>query len=286
MQILFVGSGGMVGRQTCAGVFSRKNLERFCAPHPTSFRQACNAPMPQARIVAASLHWRNRMLPVTVVSATRHQEADFFTQAALGRSLRTYAAFGVKSRVFFENRRGLGACYNEAIAEIDNEEEILVFMHDDVVLADFFWVDKLLQGFKSFDVLGLAGNRRRVARQPGWAFIDDKFTWDDRKNLSGIVGHGDGFPCALNVYGDVLQPLKLLDGVLLAVRKNTLTRTGVKFDEQFTFHFYDMDICRQFEANNVSMATVPLGAIHASGGAFGDQAWRDGYETYLRKWRD
>jgi hypothetical protein len=226
------------------------------------------------------------MPQITIVSATRHNPTDFFEQSALGRSLRTYAAFGVKSMVFFENSRGLGACYNEAVAAIENDDEIIVFVHDDVTLADFFWVDKLLFGFQKFEVLGLAGNRRRVARQPAWAFIDDKFTWDDQANLSGIVGHGDGFPCALSVYGDVMQPLKLLDGVLLAVRKKTLARNAIRFDEQFKFHFYDMDICRQFEEKNISMGTVPLGVIHASGGAFGGADWREGYQTYLEKWRE
>ncbi len=226
------------------------------------------------------------MLPITIVSATRCNSADFFEKTSLGRSLRTYAAFGVKAKIFFENKRGLGACYNEAVTQIDNEDEIIVFVHDDVTLADFFWVDKLLFGFSKFDVLGLAGNKRRVARQPAWAFVDDRFTWDDRSNLSGIVGHGEGFPCNVNVYGDVMQPLKLLDGLLLAMKKKTLTDNGVKFDEQFKFHFYDMDICRQFETKNVSMGTVPLGVIHSSGGAFGGPEWRAGYETYLEKWRD
>ena len=226
------------------------------------------------------------MPPVTVISATRFNQADFFAQSALGRSLQTYASFGVKADIFFENKRGLGACYNEAAARIDNEEEILVFVHDDVTLADFFWIDKLMFGFTKFEVIGLAGNKRRVARQPAWAFVDEKLNWDDRSNLSGIVGHGQGFPCALSVYGDVMQPLKLMDGVLLAMKKKTLTQNGVKFDEQFKFHFYDMDICRQFEEKNVSMGAAPLGIIHASGGAFGGPEWREGYETYLEKWRD
>lgn len=226
------------------------------------------------------------MPPVTVVSATRHNQKDFLERSALGRSLRTYAAFGVKAQIFFQNGRGLGACYNQAIDETANEEEILVFVHDDVTIADFFWVDKLTLGLGKFDVVGLAGNKRRVARQPAWAFIDDRFTWDDRSNLSGIVGHGDGFPCAIDVFGDVMQPLKLMDGVLLAMRKRTLTRNGVRFDEQFRFHFYDMDICRQFEEKNVSMGAAPLGIIHASGGAFGSAEWRAGYETYLQKWCD
>lgn len=226
------------------------------------------------------------MLPVTIVSATRHSQTDFFQQAALGRCLLTYAAFGVKSVIFFENRRGLGVCYNEAIDKAETDEEILVFVHDDVTIADFFWVDKLLLGLSKFDVIGLAGNRRRVARQPAWAFVDDKFTWDDRANLSGIVGHGDSFPCNIDVYGDVFQPLKLMDGVLLAAKKKTFVKNGVRFDEQFKFHFYDMDICRQFDEKNVTMAAAPMGVIHRSGGAFGGPEWRAGYETYLEKWRD
>ncbi len=227
------------------------------------------------------------MLPVTIVSATRFNEQDFREKSALGRSLtQTYAVFNLKRKIFYENSRGLGACYNEAIDTAENEEEILVFVHDDVFLADFFWLDKLVYGFTQFDVLGLAGNKRRVSGQPAWAFIDDRFTWDDFANLSGVVGHGKGFPCELSIYGPTMQKLKLLDGVLLAVRKKTLTRNDIRFDEQFRFHFYDMDICRQFEAKNVSMGAIPLGVIHASGGAFGGPDWRDGYRTYLEKWRD
>ncbi|MBB4199351.1 hypothetical protein CCR94_05835 [Rhodoblastus sphagnicola] len=226
------------------------------------------------------------MLPVTIVSATRYNQASFFQNSALGRCLQTYAAFGVKSRLFFENKRGLGVCYNEAIAETIDEEEILVFVHDDVMIADFFWVDKLMLGLSKFDVIGLAGNKRRVARQPAWAFVDENWTWDDRANLSGIVGHGEGFPCNLDVYGDVFQPLKLLDGVLLAAKKKTFSRNGVRFDEQFKFHFYDMDICRQFEERNLSMAAAPMGVIHRSGGGFGGEEWRAGYQSYLEKWRD
>jgi hypothetical protein len=226
------------------------------------------------------------MLPVTIVSATRCNQADFFLHTALGRCLLTYAAFGVKAKIFFENARGLGACYNEVIDRTENEEEILVFMHDDVTIADFFWIDKLMLALSQFDVIGLAGNKRRVPRQPAWAFVDDRFTWDDRANLSGIVGHGDGFPCALDVYGDVLQPLKLMDGVLLAAKKATFTKSGVRFDEQFRFHFYDMDICRQFEEKNLTMAAAPMGVIHRSTGGFGGPDWRACYESYLQKWRD
>jgi GT2 family glycosyltransferase len=229
------------------------------------------------------------MLPLTVVSATRHDEKDFLERCALGRSLRTYAAFGVKARIFFENTRGLAACYNQAIDETASEDEILVFVHDDVTIADFFWVDKLTLGLSRFDAVGLAGNKRRVVRQPAWHFREisnGQFVWDDREHLSGIVGHGEGFPCAISVYGEVMLPLKLMDGVLLATRRQTFTRNGIRFDERFKFHLYDMDICRQLEEKNLSMGATPLGIIHASVAGFGGPDWQARYRTYLEKWRD
>lgn len=227
------------------------------------------------------------MLPITVVAATRLSQSDFNQHSALGRSMTlTYPMLQVKLMIFCNNSDGLGACYNEAIAKIENDDEIIVLVHDDVLLADFFWIDKILNGLKVFDVVGVAGNRRRVPRQPGWAFIDDKFTWDHKSNLSGIVGHGDGFPCNLSVYGEIMKNCKLLDGVFIATKKKVFRENDIKFDEKFKFHFYDMDVCRQFEQKNVSMGTIPLGLIHASGGGFGGPEWRASYDAYLAKWKD
>lgn len=226
------------------------------------------------------------MLPITIVSATRCGQGDFSHATPLGRCLQTYSALGVKAKIFFGNTRGLGVCYNEAIEQTESEEEVLVFAHEGVSIVDFFWVDKLMLGLSQFDVIGLAGNKRRVPRQPAWSFVDDAFTWDDRANLSGIVAHGDGFPCCLNVYGDVFQPLKLMDGLLLATRKKTFTRSGARFDQRFDFHFHDMDICRQFEQRNVTMAAAPMGVMHSGNGGLGGPEWRASYTRYLDKWQD
>jgi GT2 family glycosyltransferase len=78
--------------------------------------------------------------------------------------------------------------------------------------------------------------------------------------------------------------VKLLDGLLLAADSATLIGNGLRFDEQFAFHFYDMDFCRQAELKGLRMGTWPLSVVHESGGAFGSQGWRDGYERYLRKY--
>lgn len=227
------------------------------------------------------------MLSITVVSATRYDKDDFYRQSALGRSLsQTYQNFPVKRKIYFNNVKPLPICYNDAITSALASEEILVFVHDDVFIIDFFWIDKLMWGFQNFDVLGLAGNKRRVPRQPSWAFIDDKLAWDQPSNLSGMVGHGQQFPCQLSVYGQTGQPCKLLDGVLLATKKSTLEKNAIRFDERFDFHFYDLDLCRQADERNVRMGTIPISIIHQSGGAFGSPQWKKNYDKYLTKWNE
>ena len=125
-----------------------------------------------------------------------------------------------------------------------------------------------------------------MPRQPSWAFIDDKLTWDTPEHLSGAVGHGRQFPCQLSIYGQLGKPCNLLDGVLLAVKKATLDASAVRFDERFDFHFYDLDFCRQAETKTLRMGTIPLGIVHQSGGNFGSPQWLAGYEKYLKKWNE
>ena len=63
-----------------------------------------------------------------------------------------------------------------------------------------------------------------------------------------------------------------------------LFRRGARFDEQFSFHFYDMDFCRQCEQKGLRMGTWPISVIHQSGGSFGSLAWQAARVRYLQKW--
>jgi hypothetical protein len=222
---------------------------------------------------------------VKVVCATRESPERFYTATATGRSLALYRVAPRDVLLFANNTRGLPAVYNEAIASCALEPAVLVFVHDDVHLCDFYWQSKLLQGLARFDVVGLAGNKRRVPRQPAWAFVDDKFTWDAREHLSGVVGHGKAFPPSnLSIFGQPGQQVKLLDGVFLAARSSVLIERGVRFDERFAFHLYDMDFCRTCEEAALQLGTWSISLIHESGGNFGSASWRAGYAAYLDKW--
>jgi hypothetical protein len=220
------------------------------------------------------------------VCATRESPAGFAANTALGRSLALYRAPIIELRLFANNSRGLPALYNEALKEAAGDPALLIFIHDDVYLCDFYWPGHVLEALGQFDVVGIAGCTQRAARQPAWCFVDERLTWAPLATLSGAVGHGMGFPPArVDVFGPPRQAVKLLDGVLLAVRSETLLSRAIVFDERFDFHFYDMDLCRQAEAKNLRMGTWDISAIHQSVGDYESPAWKAACAQYLEKWR-
>lgn len=223
---------------------------------------------------------------IEIVSATRLSEADFRSKSALGLSLKRLARDSrLSAHIAFENARGLPEVYNARITAQDGRD-IVVFMHDDVWIDDYFLADRILEGLAIYDVIGVAGNRRRVPQQPGWAFVDTWLTWDERANLSGRVAHGKSPFGAVSYYGAIPAECELLDGVFLAARRSRLVETGVLFDAAFDFHFYDMDFCRSSRKNGLRLATWPICLTHQSGGVFGKDAWNEKYRLYLQKWKE
>lgn len=225
-------------------------------------------------------------IKIKFIVATRETVENFWTKTATGKSLALYRSLHIEVILSADNSKGLPEIYNAAIEACRSDPAVLIFAHDDLHILDFYWMDAVFNGLSQFGIIGLAGNRRRVPFQSSWAFIDQEFTWDDSSNLSGLVGHGDAFPPTnLSNFGPPLQEVKLLDGLLLAAFSETLIQNHMKFDEQFKFHFYDLDFCRQAEIRGIKMGTIPLSLIHESGGSFGSEAWYQGYETYLQKWK-
>lgn len=221
-----------------------------------------------------------------IVAATRHDAQAFQRDALLYRSLaRLQGHAGVRAEIVPSNTRGLPEIYNAALARVA-EDDVLLFTHDDVWLDDWFVPQRLHDALARFAVVGVAGNRRRVPRQPSWLFLDTAWTRDTAENLSGAVAHGPGPPGLINYYGRAPARVRLLDGVFLAARAGTLRRAKVAFDPRFTFHFYDLDFCRSCEQAGLELGAWPIALTHASVGNLGTSSWRQGYADYLAKWAE
>lgn len=226
------------------------------------------------------------MKEILLVTATRKTSAEFKKTAALSASLRQLRASSekVSARITYQNRQGLGAIYNRYLSD-RHADKILVFVHDDVRIEDLFFVEKLNEAVRTFDVVGLAGNRRPAA---------GCLSWHDRERpLSGFVAHSldehsaapRGESIFVSSYGPSPADCGLLDGLFLAVNAERVLACGAKFDERFAFHFYDLDFCASCAARGLRLGTWPLWAVHQSGGSFDTPEWREAAELYREKWQ-
>lgn len=222
-------------------------------------------------------------MAVVIVSATRLTEKRFWLEAPLAIHLaRIKRDPRLRISVSYENDRGLPEVYNRAIAAA-TMTDILCFVHDDVWIEDLFFVDRLMLGLQQFDLLGVAGARVRRPFQRVWSHSpQDKSL--DRGNISGLIGQGDRPFGEIAYFGPSPMPCALLDGVLLATKKDRLKH--MRFDEQFRFHFYDLDFCRAAGRAGLKIGTWPLSITHRSEGDYDSEAWIEAGKTYLKKWGD
>jgi hypothetical protein len=220
------------------------------------------------------------------VTATRLSRAEFLARAPLCRTVELVAQRGgVALEVHVENRTPLPELYNRAI-DLAEPDDLLAFAHDDLWIDDWMIAWRLEEALERFDVVGVAGTRRRRPGQTSWWWNAQTQT-RDHPHLSGWVGHGDRGHPMVNVYGHVPAEVKLLDGVLLVVRARTLREAGVRFDPVFAFDFYDLDFCRQCERAGLRMGTWPIAVTHESiGKGISGPAWAEARDVYLRKWGD
>jgi GT2 family glycosyltransferase len=219
---------------------------------------------------------------IEVVAATRQDEAGF-RETALGHSLRRLGDPRIVARIEFSNHRPLGEIYNDALDRAA-EHDIVVFMHDDVWLDDYFFVERIASGLKQFDVIGVTGNTHRRPGQLAWSFVSDPGMADEARYLSGRVAQADHPSGQVLYFGPSPVQCELLDGVLLASRRSILAARGVRFDPQFAFHFYDMDFCRAAVQAGLRLGTWPVCITHQSRGGFDSPEWRAAGARYLQKW--
>jgi GT2 family glycosyltransferase len=187
-------------------------------------------------------------------------------------------------RVAFGNSDGLPEVYDRVI-EAGDTGDIVVFVHDDVWLEDFYFTDRVIEGLKAFDIIGVAGNSRRLPRQDSWARSPETGQLD-LPHLRGAIAHGDAPLGKVGFYGPIVGEVEMLDGVFIAARRDILLKNGIRFDRRFGFHFYDLDFCRAARSTGLRLGTWPISMTHRSTGNPSTRAWQDGREAYFAKWGD
>jgi predicted O-linked N-acetylglucosamine transferase (SPINDLY family) len=198
-----------------------------------------------------------------LVSATRLEEAAFWSDTLLGRSLRQPQHRQLVARIHFANHQPLAVAYNAAIAAAP-AGAVLLFCHDDLDLGPEPLEPELEAALARFDLVGVAGNQRHQSGQLAW-WLNPRSGGLDLPYLSDALRHGTPKRHHLDVYGPAPMPVQLLDGVFLAARADTLWHSGVRFDPSLTSAQGDLAFCRSARRAGLSLGTWPLQLLQASG---------------------
>jgi len=135
--------------------------------------------------------------------------------------------------------------YNIGIADVladesFNDDDIIVFSHEDIKIKDHSFTEKLNMVFRDNDVglCGVIGCNQFTDNGMWWANTPDK--------LNGHIIQENGDKTNHLIKGNLgyYDNIVAVDGLMFAI-KGKLLKDGLRFDEEFNFHHYDIDICFQ-----------------------------------------
>jgi tetratricopeptide (TPR) repeat protein len=151
--------------------------------------------------------------------------------------------------------------------------EIVIFTHDDVEILATDFGHRLMRRLAECDVLGVAGATR--ATGPAWPFAGWPF-------LHGSVIYPDGAGYRVTAYSrtvPIAHNIRVIDGVLLAMRREVALRIGWDAETCDGFHGYDVDFTLRAAQAGLRLAVASdLGVVHRSYGSFDDR-----WESTARK---
>lgn len=175
----------------------------------------------------------------------------------------------------YENKVGLSELYNMALLSLSSD--YVVFMHDDVEIHDYFVFEKLIKAHEQYDIVGLAGSKSQdYGKLPAWHLAQQQ-----PSDARGIVAHY--IPPQTGVYdahinsvyfGPTPASVVVIDGLFMSFKKDKIPVGATLFDDDFTFHFYDMAMCVKAERFSLSIGVWPIFVVHHGLGDFNaDPLW-------------
>jgi len=151
---------------------------------------------------------------------------------------------------YINKGEGLTKPYNKLLEKATNE--IVIFLHDDIILKTNNWGNKILKHFKknpNYGILGVAGSKS-LPSSGRW--------WEVKKDMRGIVEHEHEGKSWVSKYseniGNRIDDVVLVDGLFFAIKKSNLKSS---FNDNIKgFHFYDVDFCFKNFIQDVKIGVI------------------------------
>jgi len=179
-----------------------------------------------------------------------------------------------------ENEYSLTDVYNKGLKE--SKYDIVVFLHDDIIIKTNNWGNKLLKHYKrnvEYGILGVAGSKS-LPTSGKW--------WENKKTMYGQVYHTDKGNTWLSKYSDDLgnkiTDVVVVDGVFFSVNKKVIKK---EFNADIKgFHFYDIDFCFNNYINDIKVGVhYDIKINHMSIGITNNE-WEENRKQFSDTYKD
>jgi hypothetical protein len=223
---------------------------------------------------------------VVIVSCTRKLQEEAKTLPLYRSWTDGLNTPNYKLDITWENTEGMPVVYNRKIEEYRNSEvEFLVCVHDDVYIDDLKLYEKLQSSKQKlgYDIVGLAGGLNPKLTNPAlWHIMTD------RNQQRGEVAHpaGNNNQTMTTAFGPTPSRVAIADGLFLALHLPSISKTNWKFNENYTFHHYDISSCIDANRAKLRIGVYPIHVIHSSPGLLSihDEAWVKSNEKFLKEY--
>ena len=172
--------------------------------------------------------------------------------------------------------RSLAEGFNRLLDAV--EGELVILCHDDIEVLEPRLDLALARALSAADIVGVAGAQRVTGPAVLWAGHPHIHGW-----VSYPRGGNQWEAAPLSLAAGIIGGMQALDGVFLAMRRETAAR--LRFDAATFdgFHFYDLDFTyRAAQAGARLAVSTDVLLVHASEGNFGE-TWRGYAERFLAK---
>jgi hypothetical protein len=223
---------------------------------------------------------------VIIVSCTRKLEIEA-NSLPLYRSWRDGLNTPLyKLDITWENTDGMPKVYNRKLEQYRNSgAEFVVCVHDDVYIDDLKLYEKLkMANSLGYNIIGLAGGLNPKLTNPAlWHIMTE------RNQQRGEVSHpaGNQNQTMTTAFGPTPSRVAIADGLFLGIHLESVSKTKWKFNENYTFHHYDISSCIDANREKLKIGVYPIHVIHSSPGLMSvhEKAWSDSNNLFLKEYQ-
>ena len=198
------------------------------------------------------------MSKLLIVTCTKAKTDKEFEDRPIFKSFKKQyeSNSNIEPFIFKNNTRGLSQCYNEILNDDKNADKTALFVHDDVELEDIFLYEKLISS--PYSVTGLAGAKsfNKKSQHLAWHICANNDTVGEVCHMSKDK------QVFTTKFGPTNSRSLVLDGLFLSCKIKDLQQKNVSFDENFTFHHYDISFCLRANQQKISCGVLPIRVVH------------------------